>query len=50
MELIRRIIQGTLNALDYLHRNNVVHKQVSASSVYVNSKGIIITFMTVEFS
>lgn len=47
MELMRRIIQGALNALDYLHRNNVVHKQVDASSVYINSKGIIniIAFM-----
>lgn len=41
MELLKHIIRGVLAALDYLHRNNVVHKEIDDSCVYLNHKGVV---------
>ncbi|XP_017783992.1 PREDICTED: eIF-2-alpha kinase GCN2 [Nicrophorus vespilloides] len=39
--ILRHIAEGVLNALDFLHRNNVVHKNISSSCVYIDRKGRI---------
>lgn len=41
MELLKHIIRGVLSALDYLHRNNVVHKEISDTCVFLNHKGVV---------
>lgn len=41
VEFVKYIARGTLQALDYLHRNNVVHKGIESSCIYVNDKGIV---------
>lgn len=41
MELLKHIVQGILSALDYLHRNNVVHKEINDTCVYLNHKGVV---------
>lgn len=40
-ELLKHIISGVLSALDYLHRNNVVHKEINDTCVFLDYKGII---------
>lgn len=40
IDLLRHIATGVLSALDYLHRNNVVHKEFSNSCIYVCHGGI----------
>ena len=38
--MLRHIITGVLSALEFLHRNNVVHKELCSSCVYLSKKGI----------
>ena len=39
--MLRYLAIGLLTALSYLHENNVVHKDLRDSSVYITSKGTI---------
>lgn len=39
--MLRYIAIGVLNALEFLHRNNVVHKDLKDSCVYIDNKGIV---------
>lgn len=41
MELLKHIVRGVLSALDYLHRNNVVHKKLNDTCVFLNHKGVV---------
>lgn len=41
MDFLRHVASGVLSALDYLHHNNVVHRNVSSSNVYINKRGIV---------
>ncbi|CAH1116543.1 unnamed protein product [Phaedon cochleariae] len=41
MEFLKHISRGVLTALDYLHRNNVIHKYLEASCVYINDLGVV---------
>lgn len=41
IDMIRYIAIGVLNALDFLHRNNVVHKDLRDSFVFIDNKGLI---------
>jgi serine/threonine protein kinase len=41
IEFVRYVAKGVLTALDYLHRNNVVHKDIRESCVYINDKGML---------
>ncbi|KAF7284929.1 hypothetical protein GWI33_017408 [Rhynchophorus ferrugineus] len=38
---LKHIAKGVLTAIDYMHRNNVVHKSLNDSCVFVAEKGII---------
>lgn len=40
-DLLRYLANGILNALRYLHDNNVVHKDLRDSSIYINNKGVV---------
>lgn len=40
-ELLKYIISGVLSALDYLHRNNVVHKEIKDNCVFLDHKGVV---------
>lgn len=53
-DLIRHISRGVLHALEFLHRNNVVHKNISHSCIFISSNGNLIivpssSFKTVLF-
>lgn len=39
VDMLRYIVTGVLNALDFLHRNNVVHKDLRDSCVYLDNNG-----------
>lgn len=41
IDLLRHISNGVLSALDFLHRNNVVHKDVTDSCIYLSKKGTV---------
>lgn len=41
LEMLRHIIGGVLSALDYLHRHNVVHKEITATCVFLDHKGVV---------
>lgn len=41
LELLRHIISGVLSALDYLHRNNVVHKDIKDTCVFLGDRGVV---------
>ncbi|XP_044265056.1 eIF-2-alpha kinase GCN2 [Tribolium madens] len=41
IQFIKYVAKGVLTALDYLHRNNVVHKDIRESCVYISEKGIV---------
>lgn len=43
IQFIKYISKGVLTALDYLHRNNVVHKDIRDGCVYINQKGKLYT-------
>ncbi|XP_046402509.1 eIF-2-alpha kinase GCN2 [Ischnura elegans] len=40
-DILRHCAIGVLNALDYLHHNNVVHKDLRDTSVYIDRSGVI---------
>lgn len=44
VQFIKYVSKGVLTALDYLHRNNVVHKDIRESCVYISEKGEYIFF------
>lgn len=44
LQFIRCVARGVLTALDYLHRNNVVHKDIRENCVYVTEKGNFFIF------
>lgn len=39
VDLIRHVFAGVLSALEFLHRNNVVHKQVADSCIHIKEDG-----------
>lgn len=39
VDLVRHVAGGVLGALEFLHRNNVVHKQVGDACVYIKEDG-----------
>lgn len=39
--MLRHFASGLLEAVDFLHRNNVVHKDVRETSVFVDRAGIV---------
>ena len=39
IQFVKYVAKGVLTALDYLHRNNVVHKDIRESCVYITEKG-----------
>ncbi|GLV39622.1 Gcn2 [Carabus blaptoides fortunei] len=41
MDMLRYIACGVLSALDFLHRNNVVHKELRDSCIFIDNNGII---------
>ncbi|CAH1982227.1 unnamed protein product [Acanthoscelides obtectus] len=41
LDQLKYIAKGTLIALDYLHRNNVVHKDIRDSCIYLSDSGHI---------
>nr|CAI5827878.1 unnamed protein product [Callosobruchus analis] len=41
LDQLKYIAKGTLIALDYLHRNNVVHKDIKDSCIYLSDSGHI---------
>ncbi|RZC35247.1 Pkinase, RWD and/or tRNA-synt His domain containing protein [Asbolus verrucosus] len=41
IQSIKYISRGVLTALDYLHRNNVVHKDIRETCVYITEKGTV---------
>ncbi|KAK4885013.1 hypothetical protein RN001_001284 [Aquatica leii] len=40
-DMIRHISRGVLCALEFLHRNNVVHREINKYSVHINSNGMV---------
>lgn len=40
IDMLQHIAANVLSALDFLHRNNVVHKEVSHSCIYLNNRGL----------
>lgn len=41
VDLVRHVAGGVLGALEFLHRNNVVHKQVGDACVYIKEDGSV---------
>ncbi|CAG9763995.1 unnamed protein product [Ceutorhynchus assimilis] len=41
IDYLKHLAKGTLTAIDYIHRNKAVHKDLSDKCVSVNEKGII---------
>ncbi|XP_025831674.1 eIF-2-alpha kinase GCN2 [Agrilus planipennis] len=41
LDMIRHIATNVLNAIEFLHRNSVVHKEISLSNMYFCNDGII---------
>lgn len=41
VDMVRYIATGVLNALEFLHRNNVVHKSLQDSCVFIDNNGIV---------
>lgn len=39
IEMLQHIASSVLTALDFLHRNKIVHKEISLSCIYLNNKG-----------
>jgi translation initiation factor 2-alpha kinase 4 len=39
LELLRHITRGVLDSLAFLHRNNVVHRDLRHSSVFLHQTG-----------
>lgn len=39
--MLRYIASGVLNALEFLHRNNVVHKELRDSCVFIDNNGVV---------
>jgi len=39
MGLLRTVCEGVLNGLEYLHRNNVVHRDLRDTSIFIESDG-----------
>ncbi|KAF5298737.1 hypothetical protein FQR65_LT09606 [Abscondita terminalis] len=40
-DMLRHIAKGVLCALEFLHRNNVIHREINKSSIYINSYGTV---------
>lgn len=41
VDILRHLATGILEALKYLHENNVVHKDLRDTSVYIDQMGIV---------
>ncbi|XP_030764956.1 eIF-2-alpha kinase GCN2 [Sitophilus oryzae] len=41
INFLKHLAKGVLTAIDYLHRNNVVHKNIGDFCVFVSEKGVI---------
>ncbi|KAJ8925528.1 hypothetical protein NQ315_009367 [Exocentrus adspersus] len=41
VEFIKHIAKGVLTGLEFLHRNNVIHKDIKDTDVYINDAGVI---------
>ncbi|XP_031334945.1 eIF-2-alpha kinase GCN2 isoform X2 [Photinus pyralis] len=40
-EMVRHIAIGVLSALEFLHRNNVIHRDITKSCVYISTNGTV---------
>ncbi|KAK5647909.1 hypothetical protein RI129_002801 [Pyrocoelia pectoralis] len=40
-DMIRHIAIGILSALEFLHRNNVIHREITKSCVYISTNGAV---------
>lgn len=49
-EYLKHIARGILIGLDYLHRNNVVHKDLRESCIYINDCGKLIISIIFVFT
>ncbi|XP_066249145.1 eIF-2-alpha kinase GCN2 isoform X1 [Euwallacea similis] len=41
IDYLKHLSRGILTALDYIHRNNVVHKNLQESCIFMNERGIV---------
>jgi len=41
VDMLRHLATGVLEALRYLHENNVVHKDLRDTSVYIDQNGVV---------
>lgn len=41
IDTLRHLAAGVLSALQYLHQNNVVHKDLRDTSVHIDSMGVV---------
>ncbi|XP_074036650.1 eukaryotic translation initiation factor 2 alpha kinase Gcn2 isoform X2 [Leptinotarsa decemlineata] len=41
VNFLKHIARGVVTALDYLHRNKVVHKDIKETSVYLSDNGVV---------
>ncbi|CAH0551983.1 unnamed protein product [Brassicogethes aeneus] len=48
VDLLKYIAKGVLCAIDYLHRNNVVHRNLSDTCVYLSSKGVKLSKYSIQ--
>lgn len=49
IDMLQHIASSVLSALDFLHRNNVVHKEVTHSCIYFNNKGKFVFSLLIYF-
>lgn len=38
-DMIRKVAEDVLNALDFLHKNNVLHRDIRPSCVFIDKSG-----------
>ncbi|XP_034940000.1 eIF-2-alpha kinase GCN2 [Chelonus insularis] len=41
IDMLRYLASGVLSALEYLHENNIVHKDLRDSSIHINHTGVV---------